>query len=153
MPSTPTVPDVNALMPTLDLVSPLGVSSTLDEVRGGQQAVAYFLRASDCPICLRHARTLAQLAETDQLGGSAVILIAPGGVAEAAQVLAKVPSSAVTVWSSGTGHAAAGMGTFLSVQHSGTFLIAADGTVKYRRTTALPPRSLDRKELLEAIDR
>jgi hypothetical protein len=82
-----------------------------------------------------------------------VILIAPGGADEARQVAAKVPSSAVSAWASGAGHADAGMGTFLSIQHSGTFLIAADGTVSYRRTTAIPLRSLDRRELLEAIAR
>jgi hypothetical protein len=39
------------------------------------------------------------------------------------------------------------------VQHSGTFLISAAGTVRYRRTAAVPLRSLDRKELLAAIAR
>lgn len=151
MPTTTTLPDVGTAMPDLTLVSPGGDRTSLRAVRDNAPAVVYFLRASTCPICLRHARTLAQLAQAGDLGPAAVILIAPGGLDEAREVAAKVPSSAVTAWASGTGHARAGMGTFLSVQHSGTFLIGADGTVRYRRTAALPLRSLDRAELLAAI--
>jgi len=153
MPSTATVPDIGTVMPDLSLISPDGDRTSLHAVRGGAAAVAYFLRASDCPICQKHARSLAELAESGHLGGASVILIAPGGLDEARAVAAKVPSPAVTAWASGTGHAAAGMGVFLSIQHSGTFLIAADGTVEYRRTSALPPMSMNRKELLEAIAR
>ena len=146
-----TVPDIGTVMPDLDLVSPTGDRTNLHAVRGSGTAVAYFLRASTCPICLRHARSLAELAESGSLGGATVILIAPGDLDEAREVAASVPSPAVTAFASGTGHATAGMGVFLTVQHSGTFLIAADGTIKYRRTSALPPMSLNRKELLEAI--
>jgi peroxiredoxin len=153
MPSTVTVPDVGTRMPDIALVSPGDDRTTLHAVRGGERAIAYFLRSDTCPICLRHARSLAELAEAGDLGGAPVILIVPGDVAEAREVVSKVPPTAVTVWASGSGHAAAGMGTFLSVQHSGTFLIAPDGTVEYRRTSALPPRSMDRAELLKAIAR
>jgi len=153
MPTTVTVPDIGTAMPDLDLVSPDGDRTNLQVVRGSGAAIAYFLRASTCPICLKHARSLAEMAESGNLGGASVILIAPGGVDEAREVAAKVSSPAVTAWASGTGHAAAGMGVFLSVQHSGTFLIAADGTITYRRTSALPPMSMNRKELLEAIAR
>jgi len=148
---TVTVPDIGTVMPDLDLVSPDGNHANLQAVRGSGPAVAYFLRASTCPICLKHARSLAELAESGSLGGASVILIAPGDLDEAREVAAKVSSPAVTAWASGTGHATAGLGVFLSVQHSGTFLIAADGTIKYRRTSALPPMSMNRKELIEAI--
>jgi peroxiredoxin len=153
MPTTATVPDIGTVMPDLTLVSPDGDRTNLQAVRGAETAVAYFLRASNCPVCLKHARSLAELAEAGNFGGASVILIAPGGPVEAGEVAAKVPSSAVTAWASGAGHAAAGLGMFLAVQHSGTFLIADDGTVKYRRTSALPPMSMNRKELLEAIAR
>jgi peroxiredoxin len=140
-------------MPDLALVSPDGDRTSLHAVRGNGTAVAYFLRASTCPICLKHARTMAGLAESGNLGSASVILIAPGDRDEARAVATRVSSPAVTAWASGTGHAAAGLGVFLSVQHSGTFLIAADGTITYRRTTALPPASMNRTELLEAIAR
>jgi peroxiredoxin len=153
MPSTVSVPDIGTVMPDVLLISPDGDRTSLQAVRGSGSTVAYFLRASDCPICLKHARSLAELAESGSLGGASVLLIAPGGLDEARAVAARVPSPAVTAWASGTGHAAAGLGVFLSIQHSGTFLIAADGTIKYRRTTALPPMSLNRKELLEEIAR
>jgi peroxiredoxin len=147
------VPDIGAVMPDLPLVSPEGDRASRHAIRRGTATVAYFLRSSDCPICLRHARTLAELAESGILGGASVLLIAPGDVDQARAVATKVPSPAVTAWVSGNGHAAAGMGVFLTIQHSGTFLIAADGTITYRRTTALPPRSMNRAELLEAIAR
>src|SRR3982750_137308 len=120
MPSTATVPDIGTVMPDLSLVSPDDDRTSLHAVRGSRTAVAYFLRASDCPICLKHARTLAELTESCSLGGASLILIAPGGLDEAREVATKVPSTAVTAWASGTGHAAAGMGVFLSIQHSGT---------------------------------
>jgi peroxiredoxin len=153
MSTTTAVPDIGTVMPDLTLVSADGNRTSLHAVRGGRATVAYFLRAADCPICLKHARSLAELAEAGNLGGASVILIAPGGAPEAAAVAAKVPWAAVTAWASGTGHAAAGLGTFLSIQHSGTFLVAADGTIRYRRTSAVPQMSLNRKELLEAVAR
>ncbi|GIJ50676.1 hypothetical protein Val02_75620 [Virgisporangium aliadipatigenens] len=153
MPTATTVPDIGTRMPDLALVSPGGDRTTLHAVRDGRAAVAYFLRSDSCPACLKHARSLAELADSGGLGGASVILIVPGDADEAGKVATRVPSAAVTAWASGTGHAAAGMGTFLSVQHSGTFLIAPDGTVAYRRTAALPQRSMDRGELLEAIAR
>ena len=153
MSETATVPDTGTRMPDIALVSPDGNRSSLHAVRNGSRAIAYFLRADTCPICLKHAAALATLAEDGRLGNTSVILIVPGDIDQAGTVAGKIPSAAVTAWASGSGHAAAGLGVFLSLQHSGTFLIAPDGTVEYRRTSALPPRSMDRKELLEAIAR
>jgi len=152
MPPSATVPDVGTPMPDLSLIGPTGVRTSLHAVRDATAAIAYFLRASTCPACIAHARLLAGLAASGKLGGARVILIAPGDDNEARLLAARIPSSAVSTWASGTAHASAGMGSFLSIRHSGTFLIDAGGEVRYRRTAVLPPLSLNRGELLAALD-
>lgn len=145
-------PSVGAAMPDIALIGPDGRATTLHRVRGDRRAVVYFLRTATCPVCRRHARTLAAMAEAGELGPDVdVLLVAPGGADEATEVAARVPSRAVTAWSSGTGHAAVGLGTFLSVRHSGTFAVDGDGTVLHERTAALPPQSFSRAELLHAL--
>jgi peroxiredoxin len=148
-----TVPDVGTVMPDLSLIGPTGVRENLRAVRADTTAIVYFLRAATCPACLKHSRTLVELAEADELGGAKVILIAPGDADEARQLADRVPSPTVSTWASGTAHDAVGMGSFLAVQHSGTFLVAADDTIRYRRTATLPTRSLDRGELLDELAR
>jgi len=161
--STPTPTPTEALpalgtpMPDLALVGPDGAITTLHSVRGAERAVVYFLRAASCPACLHHAAALAGLAAEGRLGPEVrVLLVTPGSAAEAARVRRKVAGDAVTVWASGEGgegHAAAGLGSFLRLQHSGTFVVAGDGTVVHRRTAALPPLSFSRAELLEVLGR
>lgn len=152
--ATKPVPAVGEAMPPLPLVSPTGRRVTLDQVRDNAPAVVYFLRAATCPICLRHARMLTDLAAAGGLGsGVRVVLVAPGGAQEAAQLAARIGSEAVTIWASGNGHAAAGLGTFLSMQHSGTFLVDRGGAVAYRRTAALPLNNFNKQELLDARER
>src|SRR5690349_1897117 len=80
---------------------------------------------------------LAGLAARGVLGVPA-LLVVPGTAQEAARLAARVPEASaadgVSAWASGTGHAEAGLGTFLTLQHSGTFLVDADGMIRYRRT-------------------
>jgi peroxiredoxin len=153
MTKTATVPDVGTSMPDLSLVGPAGERSSLHGARSNTAAIVYFLRASTCPACVAHARLLVQLAESGKLGGAGVILIAPGDADEARRLADRVTSPAVSKWASGTAHGSAGMGSFLFIQHSGTFLVGADGNILYRRTAVLPPLSLNRGELLEALAR
>ncbi|MBP2337285.1 peroxiredoxin [Saccharothrix coeruleofusca] len=153
MAETTAVPDVGTLMPDFSLINPSGVRTNLHAVRAKATTVVYFLRASTCPACLKHARALAELAEADELGGAEVVLVAPGDVDEARRLADRVASSAVSAWASGTAHGTVGMGSFLAVQHSGTFLVSDDGTIRYRRTATLPTRSFDRDELLGALAR
>ena len=150
--STSTTPLVGTPMPLLELVDRAGNRTTLAHERDGRRAVVYFLRTASCPVCGRHARVLAEMAEAGELGPDVrVLLVAPGGAQEAAVLAARIASSAVTVRASGDGHAAAGLGTFLSVQHSGTFVVGEDGAVVYTRTAALPPQAFSRTELLAAL--
>jgi peroxiredoxin len=150
---TLTVPDIGAVMPDLAVVDGSGHPATLSAVQGERAAVVFFLRAAGCPICVRHARSLAAMGEAGQLGDRSVILVAPGGPGESRELAERVPSRRVSTWASGEAHAAAGLGSFLTVQHSGTFLLSAAGAVDYRRTSLLPVGSFSAKELLEAVSR
>lgn len=138
-------------MPDLSLVGPAGERSSLRSVRGGGAAIVYFLRSSTCPPCISHARALARLGESGELGGASVVLVVPGDADEARRLAERVPSPAVSTWASGTAHGSAGMGRSFFIQHSGTFLVGRDGTLRYRRTAVLPPLSMNRGELLEAL--
>ena len=154
--SAPTVPAAGTRMPDFPLVPPDGPPTTLAAQRGGSRAVVYFLRAAGCPVCLRHARTLARMAAEGELGAQVrVLLVAPGGAAEAAQLAGRVPDrdDRVSVWASGEGHAAAGLGSFLGLQHSGTFAVDADGSVLHARTATLPPAAFSRRDLLRDLGR
>jgi peroxiredoxin len=152
--STPTTTAVGTAMPDVALVAPDGSAATLHGVRAGGPAVVYFLRAAGCPVCVRHARGLAALVAQGRLTVP-VVLVVPGAAGDAAELARRLRDAAgtrgVTVWASGTGHAAAGLGTFLTLQHSGTFLVGADGTVGYRRAATVPTQSYSERELLAAL--
>lgn len=145
--------EVGERLPDLRLVDASGVTATLHDVRAGRPAVVYFMRASTCPVCHRHLAVLVDLAEGGALGDSAVLVLTPGDTGDVAGVRRRAPSGAVDVRATGEGHAEVGLGRFLALQHSGTFLLDAAGTVTYRRTAAVPLQSFDRSELLDALPR
>jgi hypothetical protein len=135
-------------MPDIPFLADRG--SSLGEVVGDGRAVLYFMRSAACPICTAHARTLAGLAEAGALGDATVVLVTPGGAEDVATVRRRIPSPAVQVWASGTGHADVGLGRFLLLQHSGTFVL--DGRrVRWRRTSANPAAGFSRQQLLDAL--
>lgn len=139
-------------MPDIALQRPDGTPASLHDVVTGRRAVVYFMRTSTCPVCHRHVSALVDAAEAGRLGGPAVHVLVPGEAEDAAHVRRRVTSSAVEVWATGTGHAEVGLGRFLALQHSGVFLLAEDGAVRYRRSAAVPTQSFDLRELLAAVD-
>lgn len=151
MSDTTAVPTVGSRLADIALTGPDGTATSLDRVRDGRRAVAYFLRASSCVICLGHARALGAMAAAGELGDTAVILVTPGDAAQAAQAMARLEGTGAAVWASGEAHAEVGLGSFLAIQHSGSFLIDADGTLRYTRASTLPMGSFSRTELLDAL--
>lgn len=144
-----TVPD---LLPDFPVQAPDGATSTLHAARAGRPAVVYFLRSPTCPVCASHIRALLAMQAAGQLAGRDLLLVVPGGADEAAHVAARHPTAAKgSVWASGTGHAQAGLGRFLTLQHSGVLLLTGEGDVAYRRTAAVPTQSFDRQALLTAL--
>lgn len=139
------------LLPDLALVAPDGTPVTLTTLRAGRPAVVYFMRSSTCPVCHRHVATLLELAGSGRLGDRALVVLAPGGAPEAATVRGRHPSPRAEVHATGDGHAQAGLGVFLTLQHSGVVVLDGAGTVTYRRTGAVPVGNLDVNELHAAL--
>jgi hypothetical protein len=72
---------------------------------------------------------------------------------DAARVRRAADSGLTVVSSSGAdAHHAIGLTRTLLVQHSGTLLVDAEDTVRYRLGATLPTGSFDRAALLAAID-
>ncbi|MCR6688968.1 redoxin domain-containing protein [Cellulomonas sp.] len=141
-----------APMPDLALVSPHGEQTTLHGELAGRPAVLYFHRSSTCPVCAAHARALQAMRADGRLGERALLLVVPGGADEAAHVARRHRLlDERVVWASGSGHAQAGFGRFLALQHSGVLLVSRAGTVEYRRSAAVPVQSFEARELREAL--
>lgn len=145
--------DVDRAFPTtLSFVASPDRRVTLAELRGTDRAVAlFFMRASNCPMCVRHAKHLAGM----KLSGRGVrsVVVVPGAAKEAERVRRAV-GTGVTVVSSvdAEAHRAVGLNRSMLMQHSGTLLVDAEGTVRYRLGATLPTGSFDPKALLAAID-
>lgn len=144
-----TVPSVGSRIADIDLVSADGALTTLGAVRANQRTVVFFLRASSCAICLGHATAIHAMAAAGELGDALVVLVTPGDAAQAARASARLNGAAV--FASGDEHAEVGLGKFLAIQHSGTFLVAADGSVLYSKTSTLPMGSFSKPELVAAL--
>lgn len=136
------------LLPDIALEAPDAGASTLHAVRSGHPAVVYFLRSSTCPVCASHVRALVRMQTSGELEDRRLLLVVPGGAREAAHVAARHSLPDATVWASGTGHAEAGLGRFLALQHSGVLVLDGAGAVTYRRTAAIPTQSFDPQALL-----
>lgn len=151
---TVTVPEVGSPMPDITLVGAHGETANLEQIRNGSRAVVYFLRTAGCPVCVAHARRLERLSSDGRLGEDVrVFLVAPGEAAAAAALARRVGGSASETWASGSAHSAAGLGSFLTIRHSGTFVVDVDGSIAYTRTAMLPTNGFKEKELLHALSR
>jgi peroxiredoxin len=114
----------------------------------------YFGRAPTCTNMVRHARQLAHMEELARHHATAAIVIpGPRGAAAAVSrllraahpVLADPPRAAFRAF---------GLPRSLALlQHSGTFIVDAAGTLVYARRAADPRRAFDRSELLDALER
>jgi hypothetical protein len=83
-----------------------------------------------------------------ELRDARAIVITPGGVDEATAVARR---TSLEVFGSGDHHRDIGLGRFLTLQHSGTFVLDEAGRVLARRTNALPNASFSKREIIEAL--
>ena len=146
-----TAPAVGTTMPDIQLISPDGRESLLATRLGDQGAVVFFMRAASCPICVAHAATAIRMAEAGELGGARLVVITPGDARDAAAVARRLKSPLATVAASGTGHANAGLGSTLLIQHSGTFVLDASGTVLHAQTSVLPTGNFSADAVRDAL--
>jgi peroxiredoxin len=151
MPETVSVPTIGTRVADIPLVDPDGTASRLWTEIAGRAAVLFFMRAADCPICIAHARTLDRMAVAGDLGAARVIVIAPGDSSDAATAKARIGASQMPVRASGEHHADLGLGRFLMLQHSGTFVVDDTGQVRSAVTSPLPTASFSRPKMLEAL--
>ncbi|MEO5922139.1 MAG: redoxin family protein [Pseudolysinimonas sp.] len=152
MPQT-IVPPTGTRMTDIELVDSHGRMTTLDEARNGRRAVIFFLRASDCPICIAHSKKLVAMATAGELGDAALILVAPGDAEAAAGVEKRVGSDTAHVFASRGGHADVGLGVFLMLQHSGTFVLDETATILMAMTSPLPTSSFSASKVRSALGR
>jgi peroxiredoxin len=151
MPETIAVPAVGTRITDIPLVDTEGVDSRLAAEISGGRAVVFFMRAADCQICIGHALVLSRMAAAGELRGARVIVIAPGDASEARKARTRIPSPAVEIRASGEHHADLGLGRFLTLQHSGTFVVDEHGSVLSAVTSALPPASFSKAKVLAAL--
>jgi len=151
MPETIAPPAVGSRLADLPLIDAEGRTSMLSEHISGRPAVLFFMRAADCPVCLAHTRALGQLIASGALDDVAVLVIAPGGAASARTARARISSPAIDVRASGEHHSDVGLGKFLGLQHSGTFVLDASGLILNAQTSALPTASFSRARVLAAL--
>ena len=145
MTATAAIPAIGSLMPDLALEALDGVSTTLRAETAGSRSVVFFMRAATCQICLGHVASLERLA----LDAKAIVVV-PGDAAAAASVARRV-GSGVRVLASGDAHAAAGLGTFLTIQHSGTFVLDETSAVLAVRTATIPTGAFNAAEVVAAL--
>lgn len=147
------VPVVGDPMPDIALVDAGGRSSTLEDVRDGRRAIVHFMRTSTCPVCLAHAATVQRLFDAGEIADAAFVLVPPGGPDEAATTAGRMAARGIRaeVWASGTDHGSVGLGQFLGLQHSGTFVIDEGGLLLAVRTSTLPTGSFSRDEVVAAL--
>ena len=150
MPETIAVPEVGTVIPDLPLIGP-STTSTMREVLDSRRAVVFFLRAADCAICLGHVKKLLRMEQAGQRRDAHVVLIAPGDRDAAAELARRVANPRASTWASGEHHADIGLGKFLAVQHSGTFVVDEDGRILARRTSVLPMSSFSGDEVVAAL--
>ncbi len=144
-------------LPELTLTDQDGRRLGSSDLLTGDATVLYFLRAAGCPVCTGHARSLVAA----HLAGRVpepIVLVVPGGAAEAAtvhrrvvaKVAAEVPDT-VRVGGSGDAHQLAGLFRTAMLQHSGTLVVDAARRVRYTRAAALPTGSYSERELVAAL--
>ena len=143
---------VGSTLPDAAVVTADGRPGRLVQTLQSRPAAVFFMRASTCAVCVKHARTLAGMgAELADRGAHAVVVV-PGGAKEAAAVAGKVGRGATVVASDpAAAHAGAGLDRTLFLQHSGTFLVSSEGIVRYAKTATMPTGSFSAAELRSAL--
>ena len=149
MSGTTTVPALGDTLPDIPLTDGSGGTTRMIDAIGEHGAVVFFMRASTCPVCRAHVRELQRMSDAGLLRGARAVIVTPGGGEEAASVARR---TTLRVFASGEHHRDVGLGRFLTLQHSGTFVVDASRRVLTRRTSALPTSSFSRHEILSALE-
>lgn len=152
MPATLEAPAVGTIMPDIAFTDANGAAVTLGELTAGRRALVYFMRAATCQFCNAHVQKISGMVAAGELADVAVVIVTPGDAKDVATVTSTLPKAAVTVVATGTeSRSAVGLSSFLTMQHSGTFVLSATGRVLAQRTATMPTASFSRSEALAAL--
>ena len=113
-----------------------------------RNTVLYFMRASVCPQCNRHARELDAMASELNTHNLDVMVIVPEGVEAAEKVKTRNKLSVPVLAGNGMAHALAGLDKkFLGlIQVSGTIVVDTNGDILYKRLATNPENSYNEAE-------
>lgn len=146
--------EINTTAPDLDLVDTAGDPIRLGDYLNRTHVLLYFMRATTCPVCVRHVRDLARHADEYTALGATILVVVPEGLATARAWAAKqrLPFPVVT-GAHGSPHEAVGLlrTVFGAMQQSGTVLIDRTGTARYTKAATIPTASYDRAAALRAL--
>ena len=151
MSATLETPSVGTIMPDIPLSDQDGAAVTLRELTSGRSALVYFMRSSTCSFCNAHVQVIARMVAADELTGVAVVVVTPGDASDIATVAGKLQAGVATVVATGAeSRAAVGLSSFMTMRHSGTFVLDEGGRVLAQRTATIPTGSFSRDEALAA---
>lgn len=146
--------DVHSTVPDLDLVDVGGTPVRLHEYLDGRHLLLYFMRATTCPICVRHVRDLVRHTDEYAALGARIIVVVPEGLATARVWAAKerLPFPVVT-GAHGSAHEEVGLmrTVFGAVQRSGTVIVDASGVVRHVKAATIPTAGYDRTTHLRIL--
>ncbi|WP_027343118.1 peroxiredoxin family protein [Hamadaea tsunoensis] len=145
---------VTTTMPDLELVDSDGAAVRLHDYLDGRHVLLYFMRATTCPICVRHVRDLSRhIGEYAALGARIVVVVPEGpATARAWAARQKLPFPVVT-GAQGSPHEEVGLlrTVFGAVQQSGTVLVDPNGVVRHVKAATLPTAGYDRAAVLRTL--
>ncbi|MEO8612925.1 MAG: peroxiredoxin family protein [Chloroflexota bacterium] len=140
--------------PDFNLESNQGGSIHLSDYQGHKHVILYFMREFSCLQCQRHAIQLGRLYE--QLKAQNVeVLVIGGGERKDAERLSKLLNLTYPVLADPDRSVYARYAldkVLIAIQRSGTFLIDQQGIVRYIHQATNPNASLNKSELMQAIE-
>jgi peroxiredoxin len=146
--------EISTAAPDLDLVDATGAPVRLRDYLDRMHVLLYFMRATTCPVCVRHVRDLARHADEYAALGARILVVVPEGLPTARAWAARqgLPFPVVT-GAHGSPHEAVGLlrTVFGAVQQSGTVLVDQAGLVRYTKAATIPTAGYDRAAVLRTL--
>lgn len=118
-----------------------------------KSTVLYFMRASGCPQCNRHARDLEKLGLELKQKNLDTIIIVPEDIQAAHKVKERNSLTMPVMAGNGAAHALAGLDKKVLglIQQSGTVVVSQTGEVLYEHIATNPEGSFDAKDFQQFL--
>ncbi len=118
-----------------------------------RSTVLYFMRASNCPQCNRHARDINALSSELNEHSLDAIVIVPEDSNAAGKVKARNRLSIPVMAGNGAAHELAGLDKKVLglIQQSATVVIGEDGTILYKQVATNPENSFNEQDFKQFL--